>query len=78
MRISWRLWLRLPLVVIVVALIWVRVASQRHAKPRAIADLAKTRPLNQPGGGYEQFGLGERLRLKHRNIIVYEHLKNSL
>jgi len=51
MRISWRLWLRLTLVVIVVALIWVRVASQRHAKPRAIADLAKTRPLNQPGGG---------------------------
>jgi len=54
MRISWRLWLRLTLVVIVVALIWVRIASQHHAKTpatKAITDLAATSPLNQPGGG---------------------------
>ena len=51
---SWRLWLRMTLVVIAVALIWVRIASQRHAKTSAttvITDLAATSPLNQPGGG---------------------------
>ena len=54
MRSLWRLWLRLTLVVIAVALIWVRIASQRHAKTpatTAITDLAATSPLNQPGGG---------------------------
>src|SRR5271170_7836027 len=54
MRISWRLWLRLTLVAIAVALIWVRIASQRHGKPpapKAITDLAASSPLNQPGGG---------------------------
>jgi len=54
MRGSWRLWLRLAVVVAAVALLWVRIASQRHSKTpanKAITDLAKTSPLNQRGGG---------------------------
>jgi hypothetical protein len=51
MRISWRLWLRLAVVVAAIAILWVRIASQHRIKPPAITDLAKTNPLNQPGGG---------------------------
>jgi hypothetical protein len=50
--ISWRLWLRLALILIAVLLIWTRLVSHRHAAlspPRRIADLAATSPLNQPG-----------------------------
>jgi hypothetical protein len=51
---SWRLWLRVLLVVIAVVLIWVRIASLHRPKTSAtkpITDLAATSPLNQPGGG---------------------------
>jgi hypothetical protein len=54
MRVSWRLWLRLALIVVAIVLIWLRIASGRHAKAPAtkpITDLAATSPLNQPGGG---------------------------
>jgi|SRR5271154_3253991 len=51
MRVSWRLWLRLAIVAAAVAILWVRIASLHHTKPRPINDLAKTSPLNQPGGG---------------------------
>jgi hypothetical protein len=51
MRISWRLWLRLAVVAAAIAILWVRIASQHRTKPPAITDLAKTNPLNQPGGG---------------------------
>lgn len=54
MRISWRLWLRLALVVAAVAILWMRLASYRRAGTpgaRKITDLAATSPLNQPGGG---------------------------
>ena len=53
MHISWRLSLRISLVVIATVLIWIRVASKHHAKPattKLITDLAATSPLNQPGG----------------------------
>jgi hypothetical protein len=53
MRISWRLGLRLVLVVVAVGLVWVRIASLHHAKIAAtkpIIDLGATMPLNQPGG----------------------------
>jgi len=51
-QITWRLWLRLALILIAVLLIWTRLVSHRHAalsplKP--VADLAATSPLNQPG-----------------------------
>ena len=51
-QISWRLWLRIALVLIAILLIWTRLVSHRHAAlspPRPIADLAATSPLNQPG-----------------------------
>jgi len=54
MHISWRLSLWVSLVVVATVLIWIRIASQRHAKPsttKLITDLAATSPLNQPGGG---------------------------
>lgn len=54
MRISWRLWLRLALVVIAAAVLWVRLAPHRHATTpahKAITDLGVASPLNQPGGG---------------------------
>jgi hypothetical protein len=54
MRISGRRGLQLLLLVIAVALLWVRIASRRQAKtPVAtpITDLGVTMPLNQPGGG---------------------------
>ena len=54
MHISWRLSLRVSLIVVATVLIWIRIASQHPAKPSApklITDLAATNPLNQPGGG---------------------------
>lgn len=54
MRISWRLWLRVGLVVIAAALLWVRLVPHRRATKAttaAIPDLSKTSPLNAPGGG---------------------------
>lgn len=53
MRISPRLWIRIILAVIVVLLLWLRFAPQRHAEtpsPKAVPDLSVTSPLNQPGG----------------------------
>lgn len=51
-KISWRLWLRLALIIIVAALIWIRLISPRIVKAPAkpITDLVVTSPLNQPGG----------------------------
>lgn len=52
MHTSWRLWLRVSLIVIVAVLIWMRFASQHRAKTLAakpITDLAASSPLNQPG-----------------------------
>jgi hypothetical protein len=54
MHTSWRLSLWVSLVVVATVLIWIRIASQHHAKPstpKLITDLAATSPLNQPGGG---------------------------
>jgi hypothetical protein len=45
---SWRLWLRVSLIVIAVVLVWIRFAPHRHTK--TITDLAISSPLNQPGG----------------------------
>lgn len=53
MRISWRLWLRIILIIAVLALAWTRFVWHRHPAARAakpITDLAKISPLNQPGG----------------------------
>jgi hypothetical protein len=53
-RLSWRLWLRIGLFVIVIVLLLVRLAPLRHARtpgPKPITDLAATSPLNQPGAG---------------------------
>jgi hypothetical protein len=53
-RLSWRLWLRISLFVVAVALLIVRLAPLRHTKAptqKPIADLAATSPLNQPGDG---------------------------
>jgi len=53
MRISWRLWLRIILLVVAVVLVWARFVWHRHPKTSAtqpITDLAATSPLNQPGG----------------------------
>jgi hypothetical protein len=54
MRKSWRLGLRVFLVVVAVALVWARIASLRHTRTPAtqpVVDLGATMPLNQPGGG---------------------------
>jgi hypothetical protein len=54
MNTSWRLWMRVSLIVIAALLIWVQIASQHHARTlttKPITDLAVTSPLNQPGGG---------------------------
>ena len=54
MNTSWHLWMRVSLIVAVTVLIWVRIASQHHARTlttKPITDLAATSPLNQPGGG---------------------------
>jgi hypothetical protein len=54
MRISWRLWFRVALLVTVIALICIRLIphgrSPAHFGHR-ITDLAGTSPMNQPGGG---------------------------
>jgi len=53
MRISWRLGLRILLVMVVAALVWMRIASLRHRVTpgnKPITDLAVTMPLNQAGG----------------------------
>src|ERR1700739_3969984 len=53
MRISWRLWLRIILIVVILVLAWTRFVWHRHpAAPatKPITDLAATSPLNQPGG----------------------------
>jgi hypothetical protein len=52
MRGSWRLWFRVALFVIVIALIWIRFVPHRRAGSSSkshITDLAVTSPLNQPG-----------------------------
>jgi hypothetical protein len=54
MNTSWHLWMRVSLIVAATVLIWVRIASQHHARTlttKPITDLAATSPLNQPGGG---------------------------
>ena len=54
MRISWRLWFRVALLVIVAALIWIRFIPHRRTPTRSgehITDLAATSPMNQAGGG---------------------------
>jgi hypothetical protein len=54
MRTSRRLWFRVTLVAVVVALLWVRIGSRRHAErpaSKAPVDLSVISPLNQPGGG---------------------------
>lgn len=53
MRISWRWWLRIGLVIAAVILFWLRLVPHshpRHASGSPIADLSSTSPLNQPGG----------------------------
>jgi hypothetical protein len=54
MRISWRLWFRVALLVIVIGLIWIRFVSHRRSPAPSgqhITDLAATSPLNQAGDG---------------------------
>ena len=54
MSSSWRTGLWLLLLVVAMTLLWVWIASLRHAKTPAstpITDLGATMPLNQPGGG---------------------------
>jgi hypothetical protein len=54
MRIAWRLWLRILLAVVAVALVLHRIAPLHHARRPAsqpVTDLSVTNPLNQPGGG---------------------------
>jgi hypothetical protein len=54
MHISWRLWLRISLIVIVMVLVWVRFASWHRSKTstaKPVTDLAASSPLNQAGGG---------------------------
>jgi hypothetical protein len=61
MRFSWRLGFRMLLVVLVGSLLWVRIASLRHAHTPAkpTTDLGATMPLNQPGGGVAPAGAYE-------------------
>lgn len=54
MRTSRRLWFRVTLVAVVMALLWVRIGSRRHGERPASktpADLSVISPLNRPGGG---------------------------
>jgi hypothetical protein len=54
LRISWRLLLRISLIIIATAVIWIRFISPHRAKKpvgNTITDLAATSPLNQSGGG---------------------------
>lgn len=52
MHTSWRLWLRILLVIVAALLIWIRFVSPHYSKrssTKPIADLAATSPLNQAG-----------------------------
>lgn len=51
MRITWRWWLRVSLVVVAVIVIWLRFVPRHTKTSRPIKDLAATSPLNLPGGG---------------------------
>jgi hypothetical protein len=55
MRFSGRLLLRVALVLVAVAVLWVRIVPHgypRHAAQKpAVTDLSQSKPLNQPGGG---------------------------
>jgi hypothetical protein len=53
MRLTPRLGFRLLLVLIALALLWLRLAPRlaQHGHPHRANDLAVTSPLNQPGGG---------------------------
>jgi hypothetical protein len=49
-----RLWFRVVLAVVLVALLWVRIGLRRHAETpasKAPADMSVISPLNRPGGG---------------------------
>jgi hypothetical protein len=50
MRISWRMALRMMLVLMAIALLWWRFSSPRRTTNLPIADLSTTNPLNRPGG----------------------------
>lgn len=52
MQISWRVWVGAIIIVVALALVWMRFRSRPHASaPAAIPDRAATSPLNLPGGG---------------------------
>jgi hypothetical protein len=52
MRVSWRLLLRVLLVVVAAVLLWERFGAHRYEQsPGGVTDLNKTSPLNQPNGG---------------------------
>ncbi len=54
MRVSRKIWVRVTLLAIVLALLWVRFNPYRTRKPHAdktIIDRAEKSPLNRPGGG---------------------------
>lgn len=52
MRVSWRLLLRVLLVVVAALLLWQRYGAHRPAaSPGGVTDLSQTSPLNQPNGG---------------------------
>jgi hypothetical protein len=54
LNFSWRVWLRVCLLVVAIVLLLIRLVPLRHAKTPAakrITDLAATSPLNQPSGG---------------------------
>jgi hypothetical protein len=52
MRVSWRLLLRVLLVVVAAVLLWERFGAHRHEEsPGGVTDLNKSSPLNQPNGG---------------------------
>jgi len=53
-QLPWRIWLRVGLFVIAIALLVARLLPLRHAKPpahKSITDFAATSPLNQAGDG---------------------------
>ncbi len=52
MRVSWRVLLRVLLVVVAAVLLWERFGAHRHeGSPGGVTDLNTTSPLNQPNGG---------------------------
>jgi len=50
MRFSWRLWLRVLLLAVIIVILWIRFLPLRHKAPlsKHITDLSVTSPLNQP------------------------------